>query len=466
MMQLLAFNSWPLQSHAICVLSRHLGRRQLCFDGISSSVCSHSQPHHNDSSNGDVPSQPISIQRSVRGHSKNLDSTMCNSIPVTTRRILFASLFMYSCYHPSSRYLSAQASGDPTVTVEEVTPPVFPTTSLFPVEERIVQLFEKNTYSVVNIFDVTLRPQLNVTGVVEIPEGNGSGVVWDRQGHVVTNYHVIGNALSKNPSPGQVVARVNILASEGVQKNFEGKLIGADRAKDLAVLKIEASEDLLRPINVGQSSSLRVGQQCLAIGNPFGFDHTLTVGVISGLNRDIFSQTGVTIGGGVQTDAAINPGNSGGPLLNSKGNLIGINTAIFTQTGTSAGVGFAIPSSTVLKIIPQLIQFGKAVRAGLNLEIAPDLVANQLNIRNGALILLVPGNSLAAKAGLLPTTRGFAGNIVLGDIIVAVDNKSVKSKADLYKVWDDYNVGDKVVLKILRGNENVELPIVLEERSS
>ncbi|XP_059452688.1 protease Do-like 8, chloroplastic isoform X3 [Corylus avellana] len=374
-------------------------------------------------------------------------------------------LQVYSCT-PVIILLQAQASGDPTVTVEEVTPPVFPTTSLFPVEERIVQLFEKNTYSVVNIFDVTLRPQLNVTGVVEIPEGNGSGVVWDRQGHVVTNYHVIGNALSKNPSPGQVVARVNILASEGVQKNFEGKLIGADRAKDLAVLKIEASEDLLRPINVGQSSSLRVGQQCLAIGNPFGFDHTLTVGVISGLNRDIFSQTGVTIGGGVQTDAAINPGNSGGPLLNSKGNLIGINTAIFTQTGTSAGVGFAIPSSTVLKIIPQLIQFGKAVRAGLNLEIAPDLVANQLNIRNGALILLVPGNSLAAKAGLLPTTRGFAGNIVLGDIIVAVDNKSVKSKADLYKVWDDYNVGDKVVLKILRGNENVELPIVLEERSS
>ncbi|KAJ6936578.1 protease Do-like 8 [Populus alba x Populus x berolinensis] len=142
-----------------------------------------------------------------------------------------------------------------------------------------------------------------------IPEGNGSGVVWDEQGHIVTNYHVIGNALSRNPSPGQVVARVNILASEGLQKNFEGKLVGADRTKDLAVLKVEASEDLLKPIKVGQSSSLRVGQQCLAIGNPFGFDHTLTVGVISGLNRDISSQTGVTIGGGIQTDAAINPGN-------------------------------------------------------------------------------------------------------------------------------------------------------------
>lgn len=352
------------------------------------------------------------------------------------------------------------------MTLEDVTPTVYPSGALFPSEERIVQLFEKNTYSVVNIFDVTLRPQLNVTGAVEVPEGNGSGVVWDELGHIVTNYHVIGNSLSRNPNRGEIVARVNILASEGVQKNFEGKLVGADRAKDLAVLKVEAPEELLRPIKVGQSSNLKVGQECLAIGNPFGFDHTLTVGVISGLNREIFSQTGVTIGGGVQTDAAINPGNSGGPLLNSKGNLIGINTAIFTQTGTSAGVGFAIPSSTVVKIVPQLIQSGRVVRAGLNLDIAPDLIASQLNVRNGALVLLVPKNSLAAKAGILPITRGFAGNIVLGDIIEAVDNKPVKSKAELYKVLDDYSVGDKVILKIRRGNDNLELSIALEEKDS
>uniref|UniRef100_F6H5S5 PDZ domain-containing protein n=1 Tax=Vitis vinifera TaxID=29760 RepID=F6H5S5_VITVI len=403
--------------------------------------------------------------RPVDDQTKDLGVVIRKNIPLTTRRTLFASLLMYSWYHPS-RYLSAHALGDPSVTIEEVTPPVSPSGPLFPTEERIVQLFERNTYSVVNIFDVTLRPQLNVTGAVEVPEGNGSGVVWDEQGHIVTNYHVIGNALSRNSKPGQVVARVNILASDGVQKNFEGKLIGADRTKDLAVLKIEASEDLLRPMKVGQSSYLRVGQQCLAIGNPFGFDHTLTVGVISGLNRDIFSQTGVTIGGGIQTDAAINPGNSGGPLLDSKGNLIGINTAIFTQTGTSAGVGFAIPSSTVLKIVPQLIQYGKVVRAGLNADIAPDLVANQLNVRNGALVLLVPGDSLAAKAGLLPTTRGFAGNIMLGDIIVAVDNKPVRSKAELYKALDDYNVGDKVLFKIQRGADILELPIVLEEKSS
>ncbi|KAG4128341.1 hypothetical protein ERO13_D09G015600v2 [Gossypium hirsutum] len=445
----LNLNSNNVKSHLL------MGRRELlstlCSTGSHKEVVSH---------------KPISILRMISERMADFGEVIIGkSIPFATRRVVLAGLFACWTFHPS-RYLSAQALGDPSVAVEDVTPPVFPSGALFPSEERTVLLFEKNTYSVVNIFDVTLRPQLNVTGAVEIPEGNGSGVVWDEQGHIVTNYHVIGNSLSRNPSPGQVVARVNILASDGVQKNFEGKLIGADRSKDLAVLKVEASEDLLRPIKVGQSSYLRVGQQCLAIGNPFGFDHTLTVGVISGLNRDIFSQTGVTIGGGIQTDAAINPGNSGGPLLDSKGNLIGINTAIFTQTGTSAGVGFAIPSSTVLKIVPQLIQFGKVVRAGLNIEIAPDLIANQLNVRKGALILQVPSNGLAAKAGLLPTTRGFAGNLILGDIILAVDNKLVKNKAELNKALDEYNVGDKVMFKIRRGSENMELPVILEEVSS
>ncbi|CAN6239720.1 unnamed protein product [Urochloa humidicola] len=347
---------------------------------------------------------------------------------VSKRKLIALSAFCFSLY--PSRYLSALALGEPSVKIEDVTPKIFPSGPLFP---------------------------------TEIPEGNGSGVVWDDSGHVVTNYHVVGSALSKNPKPGEVVARVNILAAEGIQKSFEGKLVGADRAKDIAVLKVDAPTDLLKPINVGQSSALRVGQQCLAIGNPFGFDHTLTVGVISGLNRDIFSQAGVTIGGGIQTDAAINPGNSGGPLLDSKGHMIGINTAIFTQTGTSAGVGFAIPSSTVLKIAPQLIQFGKVRRAGLNLDFAPDPIAYQLNVRNGALILKVPGGSAAAKAGLAPTGRGFAGNIVLGDIIVAVDGKPVKGKSDLLRVLDDYGVGDQVTLTVRRGAETLEVTLPLEE---
>ncbi|KAG8384704.1 hypothetical protein BUALT_Bualt04G0145800 [Buddleja alternifolia] len=434
---------------ATFISSKHLpflGRRKLCCDVVSRLPVPPPTPRDNNDEDN--------ISRICK------QDFAQENLPLTTRRTLFARLLM-STRIMDVRLLIAYALGDPSVTIEQVTPSVFSAGTLFPSEERIVKLFEKNTYSVVNIFDVTLRPQLNITGAVEVPEGNGSGVVWDEQGHIVTNYHVIGNSLSRNPSSGQIVARVNVVASEGVQKNFEGKLVGADRTNDLAVLKVEASKELLRPIKVGPSSSLKVGQQCLAIGNPFGFDHTLTVGVISGLNRDINSQTGVTIGGGIQTDAAINPGNSGGPLLDSKGNLIGINTAIFTQTGTSAGVGFAIPSSTVVKIVPQLIQFGKVVRAGINIEIALDLIANQLNVRNGALILQVPKNSLAAKAGLVPTTRGFAGNIVLGDIILAVDDKPVRNRAELFKALDEYNVGDKVLLKIQRGNENLELPIML-----
>ncbi|KAI0499218.1 hypothetical protein KFK09_020121 [Dendrobium nobile] len=437
---------------------RRYGRREVLEGAFSG--CSRIKTTSN--LTADEASLSSSLQKSITIH---LGEVLRNIIPSITRRMLFSSPAI-CLYLNSSRYFSVIALGDTTVTIEEVTPPVFSSGPLFPSEGRTVELFEKNTYSVVNIFDVTLRPQLNVTGVVEVPEGNGSGVVWDDTGHVVTNYHVVGNALSRNPVPYQVVARVNILTSEGIQKNFEGKLVGADRAKDLAVLKIEAPKDLLKPIKLGQSSVLKVGQQCLAIGNPFGFDHTLTVGVISGLNRDIFSQAGVTIGGGIQTDAAINPGNSGGPLLDSRGNMIGINTAIFTQTGTSAGVGFAIPSSTVLKIVPQLIKFGKAVRAGLNVEVAPDLVANQLNVRKGALVLQVTANSLAAKAGLLPTTRGFTGSILLGDIILAVDEKPVRSKAELFKVLDDYEVGDKVLLKIQRGDQSLELPLVLEETSA
>ncbi|KAL0332068.1 UNVERIFIED_CONTAM: Protease Do-like 8, chloroplastic [Sesamum calycinum] len=416
-----------------------LGRRKLCCDVVSRLP---------------IPSTRWGDDKEDMG-GDCLQKFMQDNFALTTRRSFF----------------TPYALGDPSVTIEQVTPQVLPAGALFPSEERIVKLFEKNTYSVVNIFDVTLRPQLNITGAVE--------------GHIVTNYHVIGNSLSRNPSTGQIVARVNILASEGVQKNFEGKLIGADRAKDLAVLKVEAPKELLRPIKVGPSSSLKVGQQCLAIGNPFGFDHTLTVGVISGLNRDINSRTGVTIGGGIQTDAAINPGNSGGPLLDSKGNLIGINTAIFTQTGTSAG-----------RVRDTFIYCGKdsasadpvwqvhiwVVRAGLNVEIAPDLIANQLNVRNGALILQVLSgpqyaNGYTGAASIMILTNGTSlmlrllqchrfletqlaakAGLPLQGVLLA------RNRAELYKIFDEYNVGDKVLLKIQRGNANLEVPIVLEEK--
>ncbi|KAJ7563231.1 hypothetical protein O6H91_03G101900 [Diphasiastrum complanatum] len=361
------------------------------------------------------------------------------------------------------KILKNQALGDPTLRIEDVTPPITPAGKLQPIEERTIDLFEKTTYSVVNVFDASLRPQLKQTGMVEIPEGNGSGIVWDTQGHIVTNYHVIGSALSNNPAYGQAVARVTLLNVDGSQKAYAAILVGADKTKDLAVLKIDCPPEVLRPVTLGQSSKLRVGQRCLAIGNPFGFDHTLTVGVISGLNRDISTQVGGIISGSIQTDAAINPGNSGGPLVDSSGNVIGINTAIFTRSGTSAGVSFAIPVDVVAKTVPQLIMFGKVLRPGLNVQLAPDSVAKQLNVKNGALVLSAPETSAAGKAGLLPTKRGLAGNIILGDVIVAINNVPIKTSLELSKILDDYQVGDQVFLKVERDNNLTELSFRLEE---
>ncbi|GJP30522.1 hypothetical protein CLOM_g3692 [Closterium sp. NIES-68] len=382
-----------------------------------------------------------------------------------TRRALLSSALPLSIALLTPPALAVPALGDPSVTIADVTRDVTPAGKLPAAEEATVALFERTTYSVVNIFDVTLRPSMSTTGQVEVPEGNGSGVVWNSDGYIVTNYHVVGSALSQNPPPGRTIARVTLLGTDGFQRNLEGVLVGADRTKDLAVLKVNAPPNLLRPLPLGDSASLRVGQRSYAIGNPFGFDHTLTAGVLSGLNRDIYSAAGVVIAGGVQTDAAINPGNSGGPLLDSTGSLIGINTAIFTNTGTSAGVGFAIPAVVVARVVPQIIQYGKVIRPSLSLQLAADGIARQLGVAAGALILGVKPGSSAAKAGVTATRRGFAGNIVLGDVIVGIDKYTVKMAADVDKALDDLSVGQTVPLQVLRNGEKVTVQVVLEESS-
>ncbi|CAI5960995.1 unnamed protein product [Closterium sp. NIES-65] len=382
-----------------------------------------------------------------------------------TRRALLSSSLPLSIALLAPPALAVPALGDPSVTIADVTRDVTPAGKLPAAEEATVALFERTTYSVVNIFDVTLRPSMNTTGQVEVPEGNGSGVVWNSDGYIVTNYHVVGSALSQNPPAGRTIARVTLLGTDGFQRNLEGVLVGADRTKDLAVLKVSAPPNLLRPLPLGDSSSLRVGQRSYAIGNPFGFDHTLTAGVLSGVNRDIYSAAGVVIAGGVQTDAAINPGNSGGPLLDSAGRLIGINTAIYTNTGTSAGVGFAIPVSVVARVVPQIIQYGKVIRPTLNLQLAADGIARQLGVAAGALVLGVKPGSAAAKAGVTATRRGFAGNIVLGDVIVAIDQYTVKMAADVDKALDDLSAGQTVSLQLLRNGEKVMVQFPLEESS-
>eukprot|EP00250_Pteridium_aquilinum_P013286 c21252_g2_i2 orf=448-1470(+) len=288
--------------------------------------------------------------------------------------------------------------------------------------------------------------------IMEVPQGSGSGFIWDKNGNVVTNYHVIRGASD---------LRVTL----GDQSTYEAKVVGFDRDKDVAVLHIDAPQSKLRPIPVGSSADLLVGQKVYAIGNPFGLDHTLTTGVISGLRREISSAaTGRPIQDVIQTDAAINPGNSGGPLLDSSGSLIGINTAIYSPSGASAGVGFSIPVDTVNGIVDQLVKYGKVTRPVLGITFAPEQSVEQLGV-SGVLVLDAPPMGPAGKAGVKPTTRDSYGRLVLGDIITSINGEKVKNGSDLYRILDHCKVGDEVAVEVLRGDHTEKLKVSLESRS-
>lgn len=319
-------------------------------------------------------------------------------------------------------------------------------------ELATVQLFQENTPSVVYITNLAARRDAFTLDILEVPQGSGSGFLWDKDGHVVTNYHVIRGASD---------LRVTL----GDQSTYEAEVVGFDRDKDVAVLHIDAPKSKLRPIPVGSSADLLVGQKVYAIGNPFGLDHTLTTGVISGLRREISSAaTGRPIQDVIQTDAAINPGNSGGPLLDSSGNLIGINTAIYSPSGASAGVGFSIPVDTVSGIVDQLVKYGKVTRPVLGITFAPEQSVEQLGV-SGVLVLDAPPTGPAGKAGLKATTRDPYGRLVLGDIITNINGEKVKNGSDLYRILDHCKVGDQVTVEVLRGNRTEKLPVTLESRS-
>lgn len=318
-------------------------------------------------------------------------------------------------------------------------------------ELATVRLFQENTPSVVYITNLAARQDAFTLDVLEVPQGSGSGFVWDKQGHVVTNYHVIRGAS-------------DLKVTLADQNTYDAKVVGFDQDKDVAVLRIEAPKDKLRPIPIGVSADLLVGQKVFAIGNPFGLDHTLTTGVISGLRREISSAaTGRPIQDVIQTDAAINPGNSGGPLLDSSGNLIGINTAIYSPSGASSGVGFSIPVDTVGGIVDQLVKFGKVTRPILGIKFAPDQSVEQLGV-SGVLVLDAPPNGPAGKAGLQPTKRDAYGRLILGDIITSVNGKKVTNGSDLYRILDQCEVGDKVIVEVLRGDKLEKIPVLLEPK--
>jgi S1-C subfamily serine protease len=331
---------------------------------------------------------------------------------------------------------------------------VTPRADLTTFEQTQIQLFRDASPSVVYITTSTVGRVRFSRNLLEIPQGTGSGFIWDNDGNIVTNYHVIRNA---------EVARVTLVDNS----TYDARLVGIAPDKDLAVLKIDAPADVLKPIVVGTSSNLQVGQNVLAIGSPFRLDQTLTTGVISGLGREIQSVTRRPIQGVIQTDAAINPGNSGGPLLDSAGRLIGVNTAIYSPSGTYAGIGFAVPVDTVNRIVPQLIRYGRVERPGLGIEPFDDGFVDLLRFRDvlfdkGVLVKHVRLDSAAEKAGMLPTRIGSQREILLGDLIVAIDGQPIANNNDLFKSLDGRKVGDTISISVIRDEEKQKLSLTLQ----
>jgi len=326
--------------------------------------------------------------------------------------------------------------------------PVLPRADLSQLEKSTITLFEQRSASVAHITSLAVRSDPFRRNALEVPRGTGSGFVWDEAGHVVTNFHVIQGASG---------ARVTL----NDHSVWEAKLVGASPRNDLAVLHIEADKGLLRPIELGASSDLLVGQQVFAIGSPFGLDYTLSTGIISGLGREIPSVLGLPIQGAIQTDAAINPGNSGGPLLDSSGRLIGVNTSILSPSGASAGIGFAVPADIIARVIPQLIKYGRDVRPTIGVELAEDALAQRFGLQ-GALVLNVVAGSPAEKAALHPTQRDArSGRILLGDVIVSLDGSPINKTSDLYLALEKRKQGDRVKLGLIFAGAQREVELEL-----
>jgi S1-C subfamily serine protease len=316
-------------------------------------------------------------------------------------------------------------------------------------ETNTIEIYEKASRSVVYVTNVALRRDFFSLNVQQIPQGAGSGFIWDDSGIVVTNYHVVHGA-----------SRVTITLYD--HSNWNAEVIGLAPSKDIAVLRIDAPRSKIKALPLGNSAQLEVGRKVLAIGNPFGLDTTLTVGVVSALGREIDSMSDRKIHNVIQTDAAINPGNSGGPLLNSLGQLIGINTAIYSPSGASVGIGFAIPVNTVKKIVPQLIQHGRIIRPIMGIEPAQDSWARQYDIKGVPLLRVTP-NFPAARAGMIGIRRNRRGDLVFGDIIIAIDNKAVTDNDSLLSILEDHKPGDTVTVTTERDNQERQFKVKLTE---
>jgi S1-C subfamily serine protease len=316
-------------------------------------------------------------------------------------------------------------------------------------EKTNIAIYEHAAPAVVHVTNVAEGRGLFNLDLMRIPKGTGSGFIWDQDGHIVTNYHVVEGADA-----------VAVTLADG--SSYDARQVWYYADKDIAVVSINAPKSKLQPVLIGASHDLKVGQMTYAIGNPFGLDLTMTTGIVSALGREIGSSTGRPIHGAIQTSAPINPGNSGGPLLDSAGRLIGMNTMIVSPSGAFAGIGFAIPVDEINQIVPQLIRHGKVVRPRLGVQIAEDQLARQLGIEKGALIFKVVPGGPAAKAGLQGTRRDSSGRILVGDVIVAVDGTPIIQGQDLYAALEQHHVGDSVAVTILREGQRQDAHVTLQ----
>ena len=318
-------------------------------------------------------------------------------------------------------------------------------------ERATMAVFERVTKSVVFISNTAIRRDPWSFNLFEVPQGSGTGFVWNKQGHIVTNFHVVYGANS-----------VTVTLAD--RKEYKATLIGADPDHDVGGAAVSLRrEKTLAPLTVGTSQDLRVGQKVLAIGNPFGLDHTLTTGVVSALGRTIKSLSNRTIEGVIQTDAAINPGNSGGPLLDSAGRLIGVNRRI-DPSGAFAGIGFAVPVDTVNRIVPELIKYGKLIRPGFGVSLVPDAMAKRWGIK-GLIIGKVSRGSGAEKAGLKGAHHEAVDKdrVESGDIVYeAVDGKPVGTLDELMDTMEHHKVNDQVMVELLRGTSRERVSVTLQ----
>jgi S1-C subfamily serine protease len=320
---------------------------------------------------------------------------------------------------------------------------------LYKDETDLIDLYDKTLPSVVHVTNLADQRDGFSLNVQRVPKGSGSGIVWDKDGHIITNYHVVQGA-----------SAVQVIFSD--HSKYDAQQVWVYPDKDLAVISINAPKDKLVPIPLGSSHDLKVGQAAVVIGNPFGLDGTMTNGIVSALGREIESVTERPIQNVIQTSAPINPGNSGGPLLDSAGRLIGVTTAILSPSGTFAGIGFAIPVDDVNPVVTQLIQKGKVVRPRMGVSLAE---AKQVNLSEGALVLTVSPDSPAAKAGLRPTRRSATGDLIPGDVIISLDDQPVHSTKDVYLLLEKHNAGDTITITVQRSGQEKKLQLTLEPSS-